>query len=63
MPEKCVIIIDKAEIMLYYIKASFERVLSGGANIAGWSSSVARRAHNPKVRRFKSPPRNHKILV
>ena len=25
------IIIDKSEIMVYYIKASFERVLSGGA--------------------------------
>ena len=28
-------------------------------NIAGWSSSVARRAHNPKVVRFKSHSRNH----
>ena len=27
-------------------------------NIAGQSSLVARRAHNPEVRRFKSPPRN-----
>ena len=29
-------------------------------NIAGWSSSVARRAHNPKVVRFKSHSRNQK---
>ena len=28
--------------------------------IAGWSSSVARRAHNPKVVRFKSHSRNQK---
>ena len=27
--------------------------------IAGWSSLVARRAHNPKVAWFKSRPRNH----
>ena len=27
-------------------------------NIAGWSSLVARRAHNPKVVRFKSHSRN-----
>ena len=27
-------------------------------NIAGWSSLVARRAHNPKVAWFKSRPRN-----
>ena len=33
---------------------------SGTNNIAGWSSLVARRAHNPEVRRFKSPPRNQK---
>ena len=31
------------------------------ANIAGWSSQVARRAHNPKVARFESRPRNHFI--
>ena len=31
---------------------------SGTTNIAGWSSSVARRAHNPKVVRFKSHSRN-----
>ena len=29
------------------------------SNIAGWSSLVARRAHNPKVVWFKSRPRNH----
>ena len=29
------------------------------AYIAGWSSQVARRAHNPKVARFESRPRNH----
>ena len=29
------------------------------AVIAGWSSQVARRAHNPKVARFESRPRNH----
>ena len=29
-------------------------------NIAGWSSLVARRAHNPKVVRFKSHSRNQK---
>ena len=29
-------------------------------NIAGWSSLVARRAHNPKVVWFKSRPSNHK---
>ena len=28
------------------------------AVIAGWSSQVARRAHNPKVARFESRPRN-----
>ena len=28
------------------------------AYIAGWSSQVARRAHNPKVARFESRPRN-----
>ena len=31
----------------------------GKAVIAGWSSQVARRAHNPKVARFESRPRNH----
>ena len=31
---------------------------ASGTNIAGWSSSVARRAHNPKVVRFKSHSRN-----
>ena len=29
-------------------------------NIAGWSSLAARRAHNPKVVRFKSHLRNQK---
>ena len=29
-------------------------------HIAGWSSLVARRAHNPEVVRFKSHPRNHR---
>ena len=29
-------------------------------NIAGWSSLAARRAHNPKVVRFKSHSRNQK---
>ena len=33
---------------------------SGTIYIAGWSSSVARRAHNPEVVRFKSHPRNQK---
>ena len=33
---------------------------SGTNNIAGWSSLVARRAHNPKVVRFKSHSRNQK---
>ena len=33
---------------------------ASGTNIAGWSSSVARRAHNPKVVRFKSHSRNQK---
>ena len=28
------------------------------AVIAGWSSQVARRAHNPEVARFESRPRN-----
>ena len=31
-------------------------------NIAGWSSLVARRAHNPKVMWFKSHPRNQEII-
>ena len=33
---------------------------SGTNNIAEWSSLVARRAHNPKVMRFKSHLRNQK---
>ena len=33
---------------------------SGTIYIAGWSSLVARRAHNPKVMRFKSHLRNQK---
>ena len=33
---------------------------SGTINIAEWSSLVARRAHNPKVMRFKSHLRNQK---
>ena len=32
-------------------------------NIAGWSSLVARRAHNPKVVRFKSHSRNQKNSI
>ncbi len=31
--------------------------------IAGWSSLVARQAHNLKVVRFKSHPRNQKTQV
>ena len=33
---------------------------SGTIFIAGWSSLAARRAHNPKVVRFKSHSRNQK---
>ena len=33
---------------------------ASGTNIAEWSSLVARRAHNPKVMRFKSHLRNQK---
>ena len=33
---------------------------SGTIYIAEWSSLAARRAHNPKVMRFKSHLRNHK---
>ena len=31
-------------------------------NIAGWSSLAARRAHNPKVVRFKSHLRNQRLV-
>ena len=34
---------------------------SGTNNIAEWSSLVARRAHNPKVMRFKSHLRNQRL--
>ena len=36
------------------------RVRLSAPYIAGWSSLVARRAHNPKVVWFKSRPRNQK---
>ena len=36
---------------------------SGTINIAEWSSLVARRAHNPKVMRFKSHLRNQRNSV
>ena len=39
------------------------QVRSSAPNIAGWSSSVARRAHNPKVVWFKSRPRNQRKPV
>ena len=48
--------VDKTKNMLYHNKA----LTKASKGIAGWSSLVARRAHNPKVRRFKSPPRNQK---
>ena len=43
--------------MVYYSKALEKRCEN---HIAGWSSLVARRAHNPKVVRFKSHSRNQK---
>ena len=36
---------------------------SGTNYIAEWSSLAARRAHNPEVRWFKSPPRNHNRAI
>ena len=33
--------------------------VKAGVDVAGWSSLVARRAHNPEVVRFKSHPRYH----
>ena len=35
--------------MLYYISAAEKNRISAQIYIAGWSSPVARRAHNPKV--------------
>ena len=45
---------------IYYIVIKLERAQHF---IAGWSSQVARRAHNPKVARFESRPRNHDVYA
>ena len=51
--EKSEIPIDKRHIMCYTTKAQKE-----STSYRGVEQLVARRAHNPEVRRFKSPPRN-----
>ena len=47
--------LDNGRGLCYYNRAPSETVLK---DIAEWSSSVARRAHNPKVMWFKSHLRN-----